>query len=96
MAKCNSCGGDVVLTKNGTYRCRSCGAEVDTQEYSSCAYNQGARIQQTGGEFRKPLPPVERKPAKCPCPRCHATSNVYIENNLFVCDNCGFVEGDKV
>ena len=76
MAKCNSCGGEVVLTKNGTYRCRSCGVEMDIQEFGCGDFYQDIIIEKTGGPFeRRPKPPVERKPAKCPCtkqvlPKC--------------------------
>lgn len=40
-------------------------------------------------------PPVDRRPALCPCPRCHSKEHAFIENGIFVCDNCGYVEGDK-
>ena len=33
--------------------------------------------------------------AKAPRPKCNS-SNTFVENGIFVCANCGFVEGDKI
>ena len=83
--KCPQCGNPdaIYYIKNGSTHCSKCGYSNTPPRYFS-ANDRSSDMK-------------DRKKALAPCPRLWCRSNdTWIENGLFVCNACGFVEGDKI
>lgn len=83
--KCPQCGSPdaVYYIKNGSTHCSKCGYSNTPPRYF--------------GTNSRNVDRKDRKKALAPCPRSWCRSkDTWIENGLFVCNSCGFVEGDKI
>ncbi len=99
MNKCKICGGDLKSTGNGEYVCVYCGGTYSDNDFIAKENDITPAANEVVDIFVDKHNPTfkSRTKALAPCPISWCGSkDTWIENGFFVCNACGFMEGDKI